>query len=75
MKFGSYLFLIHSQDEIERKGSITVDYKELMSDGRVTESIPDLRTDIKEMPEKILNCLGLAIHQVGYSNIYGTIIH
>ncbi|XP_033631713.1 DNA helicase MCM8-like [Asterias rubens] len=59
----------YDKDEIERKGSITVDYKELMSDGRVTESIPDLRTDIKEMPEKILNCLGLAIHQTLTHNL------
>ncbi|XP_006822145.1 DNA helicase MCM8-like [Saccoglossus kowalevskii] len=53
-----------NKDDIEQKGSITVDYKDLVSNGGIQESIPSLSADVREMPEKILQCLGLAIHQV-----------
>lgn len=52
------------QDEIERKGSILVDYKDLLSNKQISQTLPDLTKELKEMPEKILDCLGLAIHQV-----------
>ncbi|XP_060642079.2 DNA helicase MCM8 isoform X2 [Anolis sagrei] len=52
------------QDEIERKGSILVDYKELIHDKEVLESIPDIAAELRDMPQKILDCMGLAIHQV-----------
>uniref|UniRef100_A0A6I8PEL4 DNA helicase MCM8 n=1 Tax=Ornithorhynchus anatinus TaxID=9258 RepID=A0A6I8PEL4_ORNAN len=55
---------LYDKDEIERKGSILVDYKELIQDAELTTLIPDIATELKDMPEKILNCLGLAIHQV-----------
>ncbi|XP_064411395.1 DNA helicase MCM8 [Latimeria chalumnae] len=54
----------YDKDEIEMKGSILVDYKELLQDGGLAELIPSLSTDIRDMPEKILDCMGLAIHQV-----------
>ncbi|XP_060580099.1 DNA helicase MCM8-like [Ruditapes philippinarum] len=50
-------------DDIELKGSFTVDYKELISDQGVCESLPDLQTDLKDMPQKVLSCMGLAMHQ------------
>lgn len=53
-----------SQDEIERKGSILVDYKELIEDRELTKSIPNISTELRDMPQKILQCMGLAIHQV-----------
>ncbi|XP_068088601.1 DNA helicase MCM8 isoform X1 [Hyperolius riggenbachi] len=53
----------YDKDEIERKGSILVDYKELLEDEELVASVP-LSSELKEMPEKILDCMGLAIHQV-----------
>lgn len=59
-------FIIYdvSQDEIERKGSILVDYKELFQDRELTKSIPNISAELRDMPQKILQCMGLAIHQV-----------
>ncbi|KAM8947570.1 DNA helicase MCM8 [Pelodytes ibericus] len=54
---------LYDKDEIERKGSILVDYKELLQDDGLTACIP-LSSELREMPEKILDCMGLAIHQV-----------
>lgn len=59
-------FFFHPQDEIERKGSILVDYKDLLSNKQISHTLPDLAKDLKEMPEKILDCLGVAIHQVSF---------
>lgn len=55
---------IHVQDEIERQGSILVDYSDLIGDKVVRRVLPDITTQLKEQPELMLNCLGLAIHQV-----------
>uniref|UniRef100_A0A673HN88 DNA helicase MCM8 n=1 Tax=Sinocyclocheilus rhinocerous TaxID=307959 RepID=A0A673HN88_9TELE len=59
-----FSFFFVSQDEIERKGSILVDYKDLLFNKLISHTLPDLAKDLKEMPEKILDCLGVAIHQV-----------
>uniref|UniRef100_A0A665UL85 DNA helicase MCM8 n=1 Tax=Echeneis naucrates TaxID=173247 RepID=A0A665UL85_ECHNA len=53
-----------AQDEIERHGSILVDYADLTRDKTVHKALPELTTDLKEQPELMLNCLGVAIHQV-----------
>lgn len=53
-----------AQDEIERQGSVLVDYADLTGDKTVRKALPDLTTQLKEQPEVILNCLGVAIHQV-----------
>ncbi|XP_069464372.1 DNA helicase MCM8 [Ambystoma mexicanum] len=53
----------YDKDEIERKGSILVDYKELLQDEDLVEQIP-ISSELRDMPEKILDCMGLAIHQV-----------
>ncbi|XP_043912385.1 DNA helicase MCM8 [Protopterus annectens] len=55
---------LYDKDEIERKGSILVDYKELLQDEGLAESIPNFSTELKDMPEKMLACMGLAVHQV-----------
>lgn len=58
------------QDEIERKGSILVDYKELAHDKELMESMPDIASELRDMPQKILDCMGLAIHQVNTSSTW-----
>ncbi|XP_054834584.1 DNA helicase MCM8 [Eublepharis macularius] len=55
---------LYDKDEIERKGSILVDYKELVQDKGVLESMPDISAEFRDMPQKILDCMGLAVHQV-----------
>ncbi|XP_039994442.1 DNA helicase MCM8 [Xiphias gladius] len=55
---------LYDKDEIERQGSVMVDYADLTGDKTVRKALPDLTTELKEQPELILNCLGVAIHQV-----------
>uniref|UniRef100_A0A7N6BKM3 DNA helicase MCM8 n=1 Tax=Anabas testudineus TaxID=64144 RepID=A0A7N6BKM3_ANATE len=55
---------LYDKDEIERQGSVLVDYADLIGDRTVRYALPDLTTELKEQPELILNCLGVAIHQV-----------
>ncbi|XP_006626063.1 DNA helicase MCM8 [Lepisosteus oculatus] len=55
---------LYDKDEIERKGSILVDFKDLVQDKNITEAIPNLAAELRDMPEKTLDCLGLAVHQV-----------
>ncbi|KAF6735245.1 DNA helicase MCM8 [Oryzias melastigma] len=62
-----FTFLTNSlcvQDEIERQGSVLVDYADLTGDRSVSQALPDVVTALKEQPEVMLSCLGLAIHQV-----------
>ncbi|ERE71816.1 DNA replication licensing factor MCM8 [Cricetulus griseus] len=54
----------YDKDEIERKGSILVDFKELTKDDEITNLIPDIENTLRDTPEKTLACMGLAIHQV-----------
>ncbi|KAL4224835.1 DNA replication licensing factor mcm8 [Mactra antiquata] len=64
--FEKYLLSwLHSYnfDDIELKGSFTVDFKELFADTVICDSISDLQTKLKESPENVLSCLGLAMHQ------------
>ncbi|XP_039594602.1 DNA helicase MCM8 isoform X2 [Polypterus senegalus] len=55
---------LYDKDEIERKGSILVDYKDILQDENVLKSIPVVAEELKNMPAKLLDCMGLAIHQV-----------
>ncbi|XP_074065588.1 DNA helicase MCM8 isoform X1 [Macrotis lagotis] len=55
---------LYDKDEIERKGSILVDYKELIQDDKLISLIPNLATELRDVPEKTLACMGLAIHQI-----------
>lgn len=41
-----------------------VDYKDLLQNKQISLAVPNLAHELKDMPEKILDCLGLAIHQV-----------
>ena len=61
-KFFMQRIELYDKDEIERKGSILVDYKELIEDRELTKSIPNISTELRDMPQKILQCMGLAIH-------------
>ncbi|XP_064002305.1 DNA helicase MCM8 isoform X1 [Pogoniulus pusillus] len=63
-KFFTKRIELYDKDEIERKGSILVDYKEMIEDEELTKSIPNISTELRDMPQKILDCMGLAIHQV-----------
>ncbi|CAN8203071.1 unnamed protein product [Coccothraustes coccothraustes] len=63
-KFFMQRIELYDKDEIERKGSILVDYKELIQDRELTKSIPSISAELRDMPQKILQCMGLAIHQV-----------
>ncbi|XP_044865741.1 DNA helicase MCM8 isoform X2 [Mauremys mutica] len=63
-KFFTRHIELYDKDEIERKGSTLVDYKELIQDKELIELIPSISTDLRDMPQKILDCMGLAIHQV-----------
>ncbi|XP_075563094.1 DNA helicase MCM8 isoform X2 [Pelecanus crispus] len=63
-KFFMQRIELYDKDEIERKGSILVDYKVLIQDRELTKSIPNISTELRDMPQKILHCMGLAIHQV-----------
>uniref|UniRef100_A0A8C5C8G8 DNA helicase MCM8 n=1 Tax=Gadus morhua TaxID=8049 RepID=A0A8C5C8G8_GADMO len=55
---------MRTQDDIERQGSVLVDYADLMENVLVDDTLHELATELKEKPEAVLNCLGLAIHQV-----------
>uniref|UniRef100_A0A3P9DPC0 DNA helicase MCM8 n=1 Tax=Maylandia zebra TaxID=106582 RepID=A0A3P9DPC0_9CICH len=55
---------LFDKDEIERQGSVLVDYADLIADKTVRQALPDIVTQLKQQPEVMLNCLGLAIHQV-----------
>ncbi|XP_069404050.1 DNA helicase MCM8 isoform X2 [Ovis canadensis] len=55
---------LYDKDEIERKGSILVDFKELTNDDEITKLIPNIANELRDIPEKTLACMGLAIHQV-----------
>ncbi|XP_060253592.1 DNA helicase MCM8 isoform X4 [Ovis aries] len=55
---------LYDKDEIERKGSILVDFKELTNDDEITKLIPNIANELRDTPEKTLACMGLAIHQV-----------
>uniref|UniRef100_A0A8C5C8D3 DNA helicase MCM8 n=1 Tax=Gadus morhua TaxID=8049 RepID=A0A8C5C8D3_GADMO len=61
--FTSKIDLYH-KDDIERQGSVLVDYADLMENVLVDDTLHELATELKEKPEAVLNCLGLAIHQV-----------
>uniref|UniRef100_A0A8C3W8J7 DNA helicase MCM8 n=1 Tax=Catagonus wagneri TaxID=51154 RepID=A0A8C3W8J7_9CETA len=55
---------LYDKDEIERKGSILVDFKELTEDDEIAKLIPNIANELRDTPEKTLACMGLAIHQV-----------
>ncbi|XP_071834989.1 DNA helicase MCM8-like isoform X2 [Apostichopus japonicus] len=54
----------YDKDEIESQGSVNVDYAELREDAALKDVITNIREELRDMPDQILKCLGLAIHQV-----------
>lgn len=72
MHFSSVQLYVCAQDEIERQGSVLVDYADLTGDKYVLKALPDLTKELKEQPEVILNCLGMAVHQVHTHSRYYT---
>lgn len=54
---------LYNWTEIERMEFFTLDYKELIEDQVITEHLPDFATDMRDMPERMLCCMGLAMHQ------------
>uniref|UniRef100_A0A452TEU9 DNA helicase MCM8 n=1 Tax=Ursus maritimus TaxID=29073 RepID=A0A452TEU9_URSMA len=55
---------LYDKDEIERKGSIMVDFKELTEDDEMADLVPNLANELRDTPEQTLACMGLAVHQV-----------
>ncbi|KAL5007806.1 hypothetical protein ScPMuIL_016612 [Solemya velum] len=55
---------MYKWSDIEEKGCFTVDFKELATDQILSEGIPDLYEELRDMPERILSCIGLAMHQI-----------
>ncbi|XP_034041317.1 DNA helicase MCM8 [Thalassophryne amazonica] len=68
-KYFSLKINLYDKDEIERQGSVLVDYADLTDDKTVREALPELISELREQPEVILNCLGLAVHQVLTSDL------
>ncbi|XP_059176311.1 DNA helicase MCM8-like [Physella acuta] len=55
---------LYDWDEIEQKSFFTVDYKELSSDKVIKDNYIDLESELRDLPEKVLACIGLAMHQI-----------
>ncbi|XP_014673549.1 PREDICTED: DNA helicase MCM8-like isoform X2 [Priapulus caudatus] len=55
---------IYNREAIERKQSFEVDLKELLGNKDVLEALPNLGENIRNDPEVVLGCLGLAMHQM-----------
>ncbi|CAH1792022.1 unnamed protein product [Owenia fusiformis] len=50
--------------DIETRKCFTVSFKDLMNDQMIAEGLPNFKAEMKSMPETILSCLGLAMHQM-----------
>uniref|UniRef100_A0A4W3KDN4 DNA helicase MCM8 n=1 Tax=Callorhinchus milii TaxID=7868 RepID=A0A4W3KDN4_CALMI len=68
-KFFASRIDLYDKDEIERKGSILIDFKELVGDEALTAVLPNIATELRDMPDKLLDCLGLAVHQLLTSDL------
>ncbi|XP_013415383.1 DNA helicase MCM8 [Lingula anatina] len=55
---------LYNAENIESKGHFTVDFKELCQDPVIQDGLSDLAALLKEMPEQMVNAIGLALHQV-----------
>ncbi|KAM4842250.1 DNA helicase MCM8 isoform 1-T3 [Thomomys bottae] len=55
---------LYDKDEIERKGSILVDFKDLTKEDEIINSTSNIANELRDAPEKTLACMGLAIHQI-----------
>ncbi|XP_046388865.1 DNA helicase MCM8 [Ischnura elegans] len=50
--------------EIEERRTFSVDFKKLLADEEFTSSWSGFETDLSDMPEHSLSCLGIAMHQI-----------
>lgn len=51
-----------------------MDFKDCLQNKQLSIALPDLAKELREMPEKTLDCLGLAIHQVSVPEYQSYII-
>ncbi|ELU16340.1 hypothetical protein CAPTEDRAFT_101979 [Capitella teleta] len=54
---------------IETSRSFSVDYQEAVADKEIIEGMPNFVEDVKNSPERILNCFGLAMHQMMHEEL------
>lgn len=54
------------RSELEEHRAFTVDLADLLNDESVKAAIPDFKSLVRHSPEMVINCLGLAMHQVSY---------
>ncbi|KAK3102993.1 hypothetical protein FSP39_015600 [Pinctada imbricata] len=55
---------IYNWEEVEEKGSVCVDFKELVEDKVIHDGIPSLASEMKDTPERYIASMGLAVHQL-----------
>lgn len=58
-----------STDSLEAGGSLKLDTKILYKDETFMTEWSNFKDDIHEKPRETLNCLGLAVHQVGENKL------
>uniref|UniRef100_H2YE20 DNA helicase MCM8 n=1 Tax=Ciona savignyi TaxID=51511 RepID=H2YE20_CIOSA len=61
-KFVKSYFETHDVNDVATKGCVVVDCKVLADHSSVKSKLPNLLENLREMPEKLINCLGLATH-------------
>ncbi|XP_029642907.2 DNA helicase MCM8 [Octopus sinensis] len=61
--FSKYEQLYNLYD-IETQRHFSVSFAEMASDNIITTSYPDFPKELRDSPEKIIKCLGLAMHQL-----------
>lgn len=52
-------------EEIEERRYCSLDFKHILQDSQLLENWPSFESDLSDDPECSINCLGLAVHQVG----------
>lgn len=55
---------LYNRDEIVQTGSFQVNFKELLQDANVLSRLPNLAENLRDKPETVLGCMGLAMHHM-----------
>ncbi|XP_005096787.1 DNA helicase MCM8 [Aplysia californica] len=55
---------LYNWDDIEQKGFFIIDFKELTADNIIKDGCPALESELRDSPENVIACLGLAMHQI-----------
>ncbi|XP_048727562.2 DNA helicase MCM8-like isoform X2 [Ostrea edulis] len=50
--------------DIEEKNVMVVDFKELNSDEGILGNLPNINSELRDSPEQLIACIGLAVHQL-----------